>query len=262
MNFAKTIGVVGTVLATLSHANGQENQIVHDAEYYILEAQNGTVWAVEDGELDQKLAELREKFGGPPNIVHYMWDDQPPMAFGDPMYQQIRGYSTPNLNQLAAEGMMFSRMYTEPGCTPSRAAVLTGQNAIRTGTWEIGFPIEYSGLAAENVTIAEVLSQQGYATGFFGKLHLGDIEESYPINQGFDVAFWALYNQVASLYNATGEAANAIIGMKEELLADNPYQRDHTFVNDEAFVFYMEGRKGEQAAEWRDGSQEVQDYVD
>lgn len=184
------------------------------------------------------------------------------MAFGDPIYQQIRGYSTPNLNQLAADGMLFSRMYTEPGCTPSRAAVLTGQNAIRTGTWEIGFPIEYAGLAAENVTLAEVLSTQGYATGFFGKLHLGDTEESYPINQGFDEAFWAVYNQVTSLYNVTGEGANAIVGMKEELLAENPYQLDRSFVQDEGYVFYMEGKKGEQVAEWRGGSQEVKDYYD
>jgi arylsulfatase len=236
------------------------DKIVHDAEYYIIEAQNGEKWAAEDMELDKKLAELRKKYGTPPNIIHYMWDDQPPMSFGDPIYQKIRGYDTPNLNTLAEEGMIFARIYTEPGCTPSRAAALTGQNAIRTGTYEIGFPIEYTGLAAENVTIAEVLSQAGYATGFFGKLHLGDIEEAYPHNQGFDVAFWALYNQVTSLYNRQGEAANAIIGMKEELLAKNPYQLDRNFVQDKAYVFYLEGKKGEQAKEWRNGSKELKDY--
>ena len=156
------------ILATLAFgiSSAQADDIVHDAEYYILEAQNGKVWAVEDGKLDEKIAELREKFGRPPNLIHYMWDDQPVMAFGDPLYQQIRGYSTPNLNQLAADGMLFSRMYTEPGCTPSRAASMTGQMAIRTGTWEIGFPVEYAGLAAENVTLAEVLSEVGYATAF------------------------------------------------------------------------------------------------
>jgi arylsulfatase len=236
--------------------------IIHDAEYYIIEAQNGEQWAVEDSELDKKLAELRKKYDAPPNIIHYMWDDQPPMSFGDPIYQKMRGYDTPVLNNLAEEGMIFARMYTEPGCTPSRSAVLTGQNAIRTGTWEIGFPIEYTGFANENVTMAEVLSQAGYATGFFGKLHLGDIEQSYPHNQGFDEAFWALYNQMTSLYNKIGEGANAIIGMKEELLAENPYQRDRNFVNDKAFVFYLEGKKGQQAREWRDGSQELKDYKD
>lgn len=241
---------------------GQSGKIVHDAEYYILEAQNGKTWAVEDGELDQKLAELRQKYGTPPNIIHYMWDDQPPMSFGDPIYQKIRGYDTPNLNKLAKEGMILARMYTEPGCTPSRAAMMTGQLAIRTGHYEIGFPVEYTGLAAENVTLAEVLSKAGYATGFFGKLHLGDIEESYPHNQGYDEAFWCIYNQIVSLYNKQGEAANAIVGMKEELLAKNPYQRDPKFINDESFVFYLEGEKGEPAKEWRDGSQEIQDYRD
>jgi arylsulfatase len=236
--------------------------IVHDAEYYILEAQNGKVWAVEDGKLDEKLTELRGKYGKPPNLIHYMWDDQPVMSFGDPIYQKIRGYDTPVLNQLAEDGMLFSRMYTEPGCTPSRSATLTGQLAIRTGTWEIGFPVEHTGLAAENVTMAEVLSKAGYATGFFGKLHLGDTEESYPHNQGFDEAFWAIYNQVTSLYNNIGEGANAIIGFKQELLADNPYKRDNTFVNEKGFVFYLEGQKGNQAKEWRNGSKELQDYKD
>ncbi len=249
-------------LILTTSALAAKDKIVHDAEYYIIAAQNGEQWAVEDGELDKKLAELRKKYDAPPNIIHYMWDDQPPMSFGDPIYQKIRGYDTPVLNKLAEEGMTFARMYTEPGCTPSRSAVLTGQNAIRTGTWEIGFPIEYTGFADENVTMAEVLSESGYATGFFGKLHLGDIEESYPHNQGFDEAFWALYNQMTSLYNKIGEGANAIVGMKEELLADNPYQRDHNFVKDEAFVFYLEGKKGEQAKEWRDGSQELKDYKD
>jgi arylsulfatase len=256
--YAMAVSVIATILASPSIAE----DIVHDAEYYILEAQNGKVWAVEDGELDKKIAELREKYGRPPNLIHYMWDDQPVMAFGDPIYQKIRGYDTPNLNQLAAEGIIFTRMYTEPGCTPSRAASMTGQLAIRTGTWEIGFPIEYTGLAAENVTLAEVLSEAGYATGFFGKLHLGDTEESYPHNQGYDEAFWAIYNQVTSLYNKIAEGANATIGLKKELLADNPYHLDETFIQGDAFVLYLEGKKGEQAKEWRDGSQELQDYLD
>ena len=250
------------LLLSVITLGAQAKDIVHDAEYYILEAQNGKVWAVEDGKLDKKIAELREKYGRPPNLIHYMWDDQPVMSFGDPLYQQIRGYETPQLNKLASEGMLFSRMYTEPGCTPSRSASLTGQLAIRTGTWEIGFPIEYTGLAAENVTMAEVLSKAGYATGFFGKLHLGDTEESYPHNQGYDEAFWAIYNQVTSLYNNIGEGANAIIGLKDDLLADNPYHRDDTFIQGDAFVFYLEGKKGELANEWRNGSQELKDYKD
>ena len=255
--------LIAVLLASPTWAQDEAGaKVVHDAEYYIVEAQNGKAWAVEDGKLDDKLAELRKKYGRPPNVIHYMWDDQPPMAFGDRVYQKIRGYDTPHLNKLAEEGMVFARMCTEPGCTPSRAACMTGQLAIRTGTWEIGFPVEYTGFAAENVTLAEVLSQAGYATGFFGKLHLGDTESSYPHNQGFDEAFWAVYNQITSLYNLQGEGANAIIGMKKELLAKNPYQRDRAFVKDDSYVFYLEGKKGEQAREWRDGSKELKDYND
>lgn len=224
-------------------------EIVHDAEYYILEAQNGQVWEVEDGELDAKLAEVRERYGTPPNIVHLMWDDQPFGSVGIPALQRIRGYETPQLNRMADEGMLFTRMYSEPACTPTRAAAWTGQHAVRTGMYAVGFPIEYHGIAAENITIAEVLSQAGYATGFFGKLHLGDIEQSYPHNQGYDEAFTAIYNQAVSLWNVEGEAANAVIGLKRELLTEDPFSLDDSFIQD-AYVFYIEGRKGEQAREW------------
>ncbi|MDX2313128.1 MAG: hypothetical protein QNL90_03560, partial [Gammaproteobacteria bacterium] len=79
--------------------------IVQDAEYYVLEAQNGEKWAKEDIGLDKKLAELRKKHGRPPNLIHVMWDDT---AYGDvgiPAIQKVRGLDTPNLNQLAAEGI-------------------------------------------------------------------------------------------------------------------------------------------------------------
>ena len=72
-----------------------KNSIIHDAEYYILEAQHGDRWVAEDKKLDQKLAELRKRFGQPPNLIHIMWDDT---AFGDvgiPAIQQIRGLKTP-----------------------------------------------------------------------------------------------------------------------------------------------------------------------
>ena len=109
------------VLGTLQAAQPAlaQNKIVHDAEYYILEVQNGKKWAVEDEALDQRLAELRKKHGRPPNLIHLMWDDQPFGAVGIPAMQKIRGYETPNLNQMAAEGMIFTRMYTEPSCTPT-----------------------------------------------------------------------------------------------------------------------------------------------
>ncbi len=224
-------------------------EIVHDAEYYILEAQNGKVWAVEDQELDEKLAELRAQYGQPPNIIHFMWDDQPFGAVGIPALQEIRGYRTPNLNQMAAEGMLFTRMYTEPSCTPTRAAAWSGQHPVRNGMYKVGFPIEYSGIAEDVVTIGEVMSKAGYATGFYGKTHLGDLAESWPHNQGFDESFTAVYNQVVSLWNPQAEAANAVVGLFDEILAENPYQLDQTFAPD-GYVLYVEGEKGGETREW------------
>jgi arylsulfatase len=235
--------------------------IVHDAEYYILEAQNGEAWAAEDTALDAKLAELRKQYGTPPNIIHVMWDDT---SFGDvgiPAISKVRGFETPSINRMADEGIMFTRMYTEVGCTPSRAAVLTGRHAVRSGMYVIGFPIEYSGMRGEEQTIAEVLAEKGYSTAFYGKLHLGDIEESYAHNQGFDETLFGIYNQVFSLFNVQGEAANAVIGLKQEMLVENPYQLDNTFVPT-GYVGYIEGKKGEQGREWRGTAKEDYDAFD
>jgi arylsulfatase len=100
-------------------AGAEGSEIVHDAEYYILEAQNGERWAAEDAALDKKLAELRAKHGTPPNIIHVMWDDT---SFGDvriPAINKIRGFETPSLNRMAEEGIMFTRMYT--GSSPQES---------------------------------------------------------------------------------------------------------------------------------------------
>jgi arylsulfatase len=252
---------VGSLVIVPESTAQQGSQIVHDAEYYILEAQNGASWAAEDEALDARLAELRERHGAPPNIIHFMFDDQPVMSFGDRIYQKIRGYETPHMNTLAEEGMLFARMYTEPGCTPTRSAVMTGQHPIRNGIYEIGFPIEYRGLAAENVTLAEVMSQAGYATAFFGKAHLGDVEEGYLQNQGYDEALWAVYNQVFSLWNLQGEAVNAVIGLFPEMLPDNPYRLDESFVQ-KGYVGYLEAVKGEEAKEWCGTTKECYDEFD
>ena len=115
--------------------------IVHDAEYYILESQNGERWAAEDVELDQKLAALKEKYGQPPNIVYILWDDQQVGAVGNAMIQKNLGYTTPNINKMAAEGINFTRMYSEPACTPTRAAFLTGRLPVRNGMAVVGMPI-------------------------------------------------------------------------------------------------------------------------
>jgi arylsulfatase len=240
----------------VSLAQNGSAKIVHDAEYYVLEAQNGKRWAAEDRTLDAKLAELRKKYGQPPNIIHIMWDDT---GFGDvgiPAISKIRGFESPSIDRMAREGMMFTRMYTEVGCTPSRSACMTGRYAVRSSTYDIGFPIHNEGLSGKEVTVAEVLSQSGYATAFYGKWHLGDIEESYPHNQGFDETLFTPYNQVTSLQNQMGEGANAVIGLMEEMLPKDPYKLDDTILPT-GWVQVIEGKKGELGQEWGDTSHET-----
>lgn len=222
----------------------QAAEIIHDAEYYVLESMHGEKWAKEDKEIDRKLAELRKKHGTPPNIVHIMWDDTPVGEIGIPELQKVRGFETPNMNKMAEEGMNFMRMYTEPSCTPSRAAVITGRHAIRNGMYNVGFPYEYGGLAEDEVTMAEVLSEVGYATAFFGKSHLGDVESSYMNNQGFDEAVWTPYNQVPSLYVPRGQmAALTATVMFPEMFGDDPYDMDKGW-RPKGYVWALEGKKG------------------
>jgi len=251
--------MVSAVLAMLciatngALADDSKGKIVHDAEYYILDAQNGEKWAAEDKEVNKKLAELQKKFGRPPNIIHIMWDDT---AFGDvgiPAIQKVRGLDTPNLNKMAEEGILFTRMYTEVGCTPSRAACATGRLAVRSGMYNIGMLLESHGMRGEEVTIAEVLSKAGYATAFHGKWHLGDIEESYPHNQGFDEAFFTGYNQILSLNTRIAEGANASMGLYEDMLPADPYKLDDTFVT-KGWVQMAEGTKGGKTRQWGDNS--------
>jgi arylsulfatase A-like enzyme len=230
-------------------------EIVHDAEYYILEAQHGEKWRAQDVALDERLAELRANHGRPPNLIHIMWDDT---AYGDVgilAIQKVRGLETPNLNRMAEEGILFTRMYTEVGCTPSRAAVVTGRLAVRSGMYNIGMLRESHGMRAEEVTLAEVLSQAGYATAFHGKWHLGDVQESYPHEQGFDEAFFTGYNQVLSLHTRIAEGANASIGLYEDMLPPDPYKLDDTFVT-KGWVQVAEGTKGGLTRQWGDNSHE------
>jgi arylsulfatase len=187
------IGVCG-VLALGPAAYAAD--IVHDAEYYILEAQNGEKWAAEDKLVDQELAALRNQNGGkPPNIFYILIDD---IGFGDlgsETLNAIRGYKTPAINEFAREGMRLARMYTEPSCTPTRVAFMTGRHPFRNGMGNTSVDISGFGLAGKEVTIAEVLSEVGYNTVHIGKWHMGDIQEAWPNHQGFDYAAFPIHQQ-------------------------------------------------------------------
>ncbi len=104
------------------------------------------------------------------------------------------GYQTPNIDRIANEGMRFTDCYAEQSCTAGRSAFITGQSPYRTGLSKVGMPGAKLGLQAEDPTIAELLKPLGYATGQFGKNHLGDRDEHLPSNHGFDEFFGNLYH--------------------------------------------------------------------
>jgi arylsulfatase len=259
----RTFFMVSLALAAITWPSASlAKDVIHDAEFYILEAQNGKAWAATDKDLDAKLAELKKKHGQTPNIVYILWDDQQVGAVGDPMVQKHLGYETPNLNKMAREGINFTRMYSEPSCTPTRAAFLTGRHPVRHGMGVVGMPHEYGGMRAEEVTIAEVLSEAGYATAHFGKGHLGDIEESYLHNQGFDEALFTPMNQISSIWNPQGTAVNANLGLHPEISPPDPYQLDTPGLLPEGWVMAIEGKKGEQGKEWCGTSSECYGKMD
>ena len=241
------LAVAGVVLSGALQAK----DIVHDTEYYILEKQNSEQWAQDDSTVDQKLAAFRKgNDGKPPNILYILVDD---IGFGDlgiPELNAIRGYKTPNINEFAREGMRFARMYTEPSCTPTRVAFMTGRQPHRNGMGDTAVDIAGFGLADKEVTLAEVLSDVGYNTVHIGKWHMGDIEEAWPNNQGFDFAAFPIHQQ-GQLTIFHDDAANEEISVG---IGKNNY--DDRFTIDEwfrpdasAMVTGVEGKRGEKVKE-------------
>ena len=104
------------------------------------------------------------------------------------------GYRTPNIDSIAKEGALFTDWYGQQSCTAGRACFITGQSGFRTGMLKVGLPGAKEGLQARDVTIAELLKDQGYMTAQFGKNHLGDADETLPTAHGFDEFFGSLYH--------------------------------------------------------------------
>jgi arylsulfatase A-like enzyme len=130
---------------------------------------------------------------GRPNILVIFGDDVGVMNVS--AYSQgLMGYATPNIDRIAKEGLMFLHYYAEQSCTAGRSAFLTGQHIIRTGLSKVGFPGAPMGMSQLDPSIGGLIKNQGYATGQFGKNHLGDRNESLPTVKGFDEFFGNLYH--------------------------------------------------------------------
>jgi arylsulfatase A-like enzyme len=132
-------------------------------------------------------------FGRKPNIL---------VIFGDDIGQSnisaytfgLMGYRTPNIDRIAREGMMFTDYYADQSCTAGRSSFITGQATLRTGLSKVGIPGATIGIQPRDATLAELLKPLGYATGQFGKNHLGDRNEFLPTVHGFDEFFGNLYH--------------------------------------------------------------------
>jgi arylsulfatase A-like enzyme len=138
-------------------------------------------------------APAKTNSGKKPNIVVIYGDDigitnLSCYSFG------MMGYKTPNIDRIANEGLKFTDYYSEQSCTAGRSAFITGQSVFRTGLSKVGVPGSPIGLSKKDPTIAELLKPQGYATGQFGKNHLGDKDEFLPTNHGFDEFYGNLYH--------------------------------------------------------------------
>ncbi len=237
------------ILSSLTAVPVMAKDIIHDGEYSFVERQYKAAWQQEDKDIEAKLAEIRKKNGGKrPNILYVLIDDISFGQMGNRALNYVTGIATPNINDFAREGMSLMRMYTEPSCTPTRAAMLTGRHPVRMGLKETEVALVGEGLPASEVTIAEVLSKSGYNTSHVGKWHQGDIEEAYPHNQGFDWAAFPLHQQVQlALMSKEGAQANNLLGWHHKTQSEG-FALDKQF-KPRALVTGVEGKKGGKARE-------------
>ena len=175
-----------------------------------------------------------------PNIVLVFMDN---FGWGEPGFNGggvIRGAPTPRLDELAAEGLRLTNFNVEVQCTPSRSAIMTGRYAIRSGNGVAPLGGGLYGLVDWEVTMAEMLSEAGYATGMYGKWHLGRTEGRFPTDQGFDEWY--------GIPNSSDESV---------------YTERHGFAEsgvEESFV--MEGVKGEAPRNVRPWNVDYRPFID
>ena len=128
-----------------------------------------------------------------PNVL-VIWGDDVGQSNISAYTRGVMGYTTPNIDRIANEGILFTDYYGEQSCTAGRSSFIMGQSVFRTGLSKVGLPGAEQGMMVEDPTIAGLLKDQGYATGQFGKNHLGDRDEHLPTNHGFDEFLGNLYH--------------------------------------------------------------------
>lgn len=143
--------------------------------------------------LASPLAHAQAETTKKPHII-VIWGDDIGQSNISAYTNGLMGYRTPNIDSIAQQGMIFTDYYGEQSCTAGRASFITGQSGLRTGLTKVGLPGADLGLRKEDPTIAELLKAQGYATGQFGKNHLGDKDEFLPTAHGFDEFYGNLYH--------------------------------------------------------------------
>src|SRR6478672_7072433 len=184
-----------------------------------------------------------------PNIL-VIWGDDIGISNLSCYSHGVMGYQTPHIDRIAREGMLFADSYGEQSCTAGRASFITGQSVFRTGLSKVGIPGSDIGLRAEDPTIAELLKPLGYATGQFGKNHLGDKNEFLPTVHGFDEFYGNLYH-----LNAEEEPERPNWPSPEDFPQFNALARPrgviHSWVSDEDddTVDGRYGRRGKQRIE-------------
>ena len=241
--FSVTIGISALALA---YQAATATAFQPDAPFLAQQEKNKAKWAQEDEIIDEKLAALEQKFGKKPNIIYILADD---VGWGEMGWQgggKHRGTPTPELDKLAFEGMRFWTAYSEPSCTPSRIAINTGRHPVRTGLLSVLWPGQTDGLSGKEVTVAEVLSEAGYTTAMWGKWHLGEEPEHAPENQGYDYAYYGMWNGAPDNWPASfdmyKDAPNPMKAMFYDFPGAEEYKkRTGIDLTEAAFV----GRKGE-----------------
>ena len=149
--------------------------------------------ATNEQELETISTTVQQRTGKKPNIL-VIWGDDIGQSNLSVYTKGVMGYRTPNIDRIANEGLIFTDYYGEQSCTAGRSSFIMGQSVFRTGLSKVGLPGADSGMRIEDPTIAGLLKNHGYATGQFGKNHLGDKDEMLPSNHGFDEFLGNLYH--------------------------------------------------------------------